>query len=221
MIIIINLEFKSEAKGRLERGLPEYKVTRSVRVVGGEVLFPKIEELFPRYLVTHPQFFESFASFSLLYAMTVTNVAKLVLIDRSVTRGIFEVEHELHVRLLPVRRVRWIFRVIFPHGVPLVSADLSILISVSSLLQALPDLQQRVLRLLRLRIIGAPMSRTADPLDSQIEVLSIDGTALVDIEEGVEDVEQLLLAELGQRHLAILGRCCCRCFLTSKQYEDS
>lgn len=45
-------------------------------------------------------------------------------LSQTLTGRILEIEHEVHVCLLPFECMRWIFRILFPHRVPLVPADL-------------------------------------------------------------------------------------------------
>lgn len=111
--------------GQLERGLAKDEVAGRIRILRGKILLPQGGELFARHIALPlSHLAERLLALLLVQSIAGADQREFRHINAAIMRGILQIEHKVHVRILPVHHAAGILGIGVPHVAPLIHADL-------------------------------------------------------------------------------------------------
>jgi len=172
----------------LESVLSENAVSERVGVVRGEELSPQLlvdgRSDVLRLIFGDGQ--KRFLGFSGRDSESAGDNHEFLRVDGSISVGILESEHEISVKFLP-----FFILGTGPESDPFLSANLVVLVGISLGSEIVPDLQEGIAGVLVSWSSLGVASAFGNVLNSQFEVILLDGAILVDVKVRVEHVVQL------------------------------
>lgn len=110
----------------LKCGFAKDKITGSIWILGWEILHPQVSELLPSHFVLAARHtLKCLLTFLGLQPITGTHQSKFPYVNATIIGGIFQIEHEVHILILPVHHGAGILGIRIPHCAPFVHRNLN------------------------------------------------------------------------------------------------